>query len=716
MDLNTLLNPKQKEAATYLDGHLRIIAGAGSGKTRVITYRIAYLIQEMGVHPRHILAITFTNKAANEMKERVEALLGNYASQTTICTIHSLCVRVLRQHSQLLGYPHNFIILDEEDQKALLKKLMKDDKIDLAKLTVKNMIHYISSYKTNFVSPEKAMSSAGSLVGEQVKAKIYGLYEEYNKKHNMMDFDDLLLNALKIFQDNPDVVEKWSHRYQYVHVDEFQDVGSIEYQLVRFFGSSSIVCVVGDPDQTIYSFRGSDVNYIMNFDKDYENTKTIMLEQNYRSTKTILGISNNLIRKNSHRLEKNLYTDLEEGRKVVHYSAISEEAEAKFICDKIEALIYQEDQLNYADFAILYRANYLSRPIEQELIRRGIDYKIFGGLKFFNRREVKDALSYLRLLANEDDLSFERVVNVPSRGVGPKTLERIQLVATRYGISDYQALCFYSDEIRLTGKARKELKTLVTAIEKARMSVEALEEVFETLLDDVGYMDMLKKDHEDNRIENIMELKNAIASYMKDHPETADFESYLQDIALYTTQDEATPDRPFVSMMSIHMAKGLEFNYVFVAGLSEDVFPNMRAVSEQGDEGLEEERRLAYVAFTRAKKGLFLSDNQSYSYISQSPKIASRFLEEIGRDRVEHVGTPSRFKTRDYVNMQPSFQDLVGDNEIDDWKIGDLCIHDTFGKGVVVKVQATTIDVAFSMPYGIKTLLSTHKAIKRLSH
>lgn len=711
MNLKELLNPQQYEAATYLDGHLRIIAGAGSGKTRVVTYRIAYLIENVGIAPRNILAITFTNKAANEMKERVEHILGEEAYGTTICTIHSLCVRVLRRHASLLGYPHNFIIMDEEDQKSLMKKLFKNNNVSDKGITIKSMIHYISACKTNLITPEKATNLA-SLPAEKVKAKIYLEYENYTKEHAMMDFDDLLLNTLCLFQDHSEVVELWSHRYQYVHVDEFQDVGEIEYRLIKYFGKASIVCVVGDPDQTIYSFRGSDVNYILNFDQDYENVKTVFLNQNYRSTKTILDVSNNLIRRNKHRLEKDLFTDHEAGDKVVHYSAVSEAAEAEYIANTIMNL-ENEEGVNFKDIAILYRANYLSRPIEQVLIQKGIPYKIFGGLKFFNRKEIKDALSYIRLLVDNDDLAFERIANVPTRGVGPKTLENIQACALRHGLNEYEALCFYMDEINLTGKAKKSLKALINSMENARLSDKAPEQIFEDLLRSVGYIEMLTKDHEESRIDNIMELKNSIATYMQEHPDTANFESYLQDIALYTTQDEET-DEDYVSLMSIHMAKGLEFSYVFVAGLSENIFPSIHAMEDNHKSGLEEERRLAYVAFTRAKKRLYLTDSQGYSYVSQSPKVTSRFVQELGTKLVENAGRPSAFKTDHYVKVHESADEQIGDNKEENWKVGDLVVHDVFGKGVIVAVKGNYVDVAFSVPHGMKTLMSRHKALKRL--
>ena len=445
MNLDELLNPRQKEAATYLDSHLRIIAGAGSGKTRVLTYRIAYLIEEVGIEPRHILAITFTNKAANEMKERVIGLLGDYAGGSLLCTIHSLCVRILRQNIRALNYPNNFIIMDEEDQKSLLKKIFKERQIDSKTISLKSCIHYISAYKIAGVSPERAMSFAGDYIGEQKKAIAYDDYEKYKEEHFMLDFDDLLLKTVELFENFPEILERWQRRFQYIHVDEFQDVSEVDYKLIKYLSGQAVLCVVGDPDQTIYSFRGSDIHFIMNFDKDFPDTKTVILDQNYRSTKTILDISNNLIRKNKNRMEKELFTELDDGPKVLHYSGVDEEAEANFVCDTIEEIIHKEEGVNYHDFAILYRANYLSRSFEQKLIQRQIDYRIFGGLKFFNRKEIKDALSYIRLMVNQDDLSFERIVNVPSRGVGAKTLERIQNVAIEYGISNYEALTTFSD-------------------------------------------------------------------------------------------------------------------------------------------------------------------------------------------------------------------------------------------------------------------------------
>ena len=714
MDLDKLLNKNQKEAATYLDSHLRIIAGAGSGKTRVITYRIAYLIDEIGVDPRKILAITFTNKAANEMKERVVDLLGVHALGSLICTIHSLCVRILRQHINVINYPSNFTIMDEEDQKALIKKIYNQLQIDAKTISIKSMIATISNYKMANITPEKALEFAGSFQGEIKKAKVYKEYLEYQENHFLLDFDDLLLKTVYIFENYPDVLEKWQYRFQYIHVDEFQDVGNIEYRLVKLMSDKAITCVVGDPDQTIYSFRGANVNYILDFDKDFKPCKTIILNQNYRSTGNILNISNCLIRKNQNRLEKELFTEATGGGEVIHYTAKNEQDEAEYICSEIEKIINDVDGVNYRNFAILYRANYLSRTIEQCLISHGIDYRIFGGLKFFSRKEIKDALSYLQLVCNGEDLAFERIINVPSRGIGKKTMENIQAVAKNNHVSLYEALTLFSDQIKLSSKAKKEIRILVAAIEKARQSNLPLHEMFENLMNDIGYIEMLNKNLEENRIDNIHELQRSIYEFENQNPDLATIENYLQEIALYTDSDD-NDDSQYISLMTIHMAKGLEFDYVFVLGLSEGIFPSFRALSES-DEGIEEERRLAYVAFTRAKKQLYLTDSEGFSFVTDSPKISSRFVEEIGKEGIKHLGTRPRFKTSNYINTNLSKDELVGNNQVSDWASGDFVIHDTFGKGVVVKVNGNTLDIAFELPAGLKTLMAGHKALKKLTN
>lgn len=707
MDLEKLLNPQQLIGATFIDENLRIIAGAGSGKTRVVTYRIAYLIEDLGIDPRRILAITFTNKAANEMKERIEKVVGIKAHQCTISTIHSFCVRLLRQHINVLNYPSNFVIMDEEDQKALLKKVYQRLSIDLKAIRFKSALNFISVNKMSDIDPQKALRLYEGIDSEKRKALIYQEYEDYKAKHFMLDFDDLILKATHILENYDYVLDKWQQKYDYIHVDEFQDVGDYEYRLVKLLGQKAIICVVGDPDQTIYSFRGANVNYILDFPRDFQPCKTIYLNENYRSTQNILNASNELIKNNANRLEKELFTNAKQGASVISYTAINEEKEAEYICDQIEQVIHEVEGVNYSDFAILYRANYLSRPLEQALIRRGIDYRIFGGLKFFNRKEIKDALSYLRLMVKQDDLAFERIVNVPGRGIGQKTLESIQLCALNNQVSEYEAVCFHNQEIRLSAKAKNGLRQMVQGLEKARQSAKSLAVIFEELLEDVGYLAMLKDDFEENRLDNIHELQRSIEQYQLENPEVATFENYLQDIALFTDTN-AQETKEYVSLMSIHMAKGLEFNYVFVSGLSEGVFPSYRTISQEGDEGLEEERRLAYVAFTRAKKRLYLTDSEGYNFITNSPKTGSRFIHEIGDSGIERQGIKPRFVVNDILQPKQTIT-----NDID-WHVGDIAMHDIFGKGVVIKIDGGTIQVAFEASVGIKTLMADHKSLKLL--
>ena len=712
MDLTSQLNPAQKEAATYLDGHLRIVAGAGSGKTRVLTYRIAYLIDEIGVDPRSILAITFTNKAANEMRLRVEKILGSSHSGVLVCTIHSLCVRILRQHIRVLNYPASFVIMDEEDQRALLKLLYKQEEVDAKAISYHSALNYISVRKNSQISPEMALEEAGSLYGERKKALLYQAYVAYQEEHYMLDFDDLIIKTNQILAEHEDIRQYWQRRFQYIHVDEFQDVDAQNYTLVKWLTSpETIVCVVGDPDQTIYSFRGANVRFILDFEKDFEGAKTIYLNQNYRSTGNILQAANALIKNNQDRLEKDLYTRQKEGAKVIHYSADSDVLEAKYVVEKIEQLISTVPDINYRDFAVLYRANYLSRTLEQELIRMQIPYRLFGGLKFFSRKEIKDALSYLRLTVFQDDLAFERVVNTPGRGIGEKTLEKIRQQARVLGLSMYDTCLLHLSSIGLSNKAARAIEQWQFAIENAKRQAGDMLDLFDRLLGDVGYLEMLRIDQEETRLENLMELKNSMASFMARNEEGS-LEDYLQEVALYTNQD-VDDDEQYVSLMTIHMSKGLEFPYVFVIGLSENIFPSLRSMEVGSQAGLEEERRLAYVAFTRAQKQLFLVESRGYSYVSGGPKIASRFIDELGEDVIVHEGKTNRYKAIDYLPPVSKGKQLNLNDTPTDWKVGDLLVHDVFGKGVVLAVSGELLQIAFPLPYGIKMLQANHKALKK---
>lgn len=708
MDVAKVLNAQQLEACTYLDGHLRIVAGAGSGKTRVLTYRIAYLIENIGVDPRSILAITFTNKAANEMRARVEKLLNSDHTGVLLCTIHSLCVRILRQHIRVLNYPSQFVIMDEEDQKALLKKLYKNYHIDTKALSYRSVLAAISTFKTHRITPAKALERAGNLYGERNKALIYNAYVQYQKEHFLLDFDDLIIFTVDILEQHEDIRAYWQARFQYIHVDEFQDVDALNYRLVQLLTSpTTLVCVVGDPDQTIYSFRGASIRYIMDFEKDFSGAKTIYLNENYRSSQNILTAANALIAHNEDRLEKELYTQNDEGAKIIHFCADSDEAEAQYVVEQIETTIANVDGVNYRDFAILYRANYLSRQLEQALIQAQIPYRIFGGLKFFNRKEIKDVLSYLRLLCLGDDLAFERIINVPARGIGDKTLTKIRDQAAFFNCSLYDVCLLHQDVLGLSGKAKRELIKFVGCIERLKKDTDLLD-LYDHLLTTTGYLDMLSSNEEDHRIDNLMELKNSLAAY-QERNEDGNLADYLQEVALYTNQD-VDDQGQYVSLMTIHMSKGLEFPYVFVIGLSETVFPSARALEEGG---LEEERRLAYVAYTRAMRQLYLVESEGFSYVSSGRKVASRFINEAGEIAVIHNGRSQRYIQDNYIRKPSKTRQEKALPT--DWKTGDLVLHDTFGKGVILKNDGSTLQIAFPLPYGIKTLLNGHPALRKIS-
>ena len=714
MELEKVLNKEQLEAATYLGGHLRIVAGAGSGKTRVLTYRIAYLIENIGVDPKSILAITFTNKAANEMRSRVENTIKTYQSGVLVCTIHSLCVRILRMHIQALNYPSSFIIMDEEDQKALLKRLYKEHQIDQKAISYSSCLHSISAWKNAKITPEHALMSAEEWKGEKSKAIIYQAYEKYCQDHYMLDFDDLILKTVELLEKHESIRNYWQHRFDYIHVDEFQDVDYQNYRLIQLLTrEDSIVCVVGDPDQTIYSFRGANIRYIMDFEKSFKGAKTIYLNQNYRSTQNILNAANSLIKNNNDRLEKDLFTNNHQGDKIIHYCADSDEAEANYVLDMIDQIIHYEEGINYKDFAILYRANYLSRPLEQAFISRQVPYRIFGGLKFFNRKEIKDILSYLRLIATGDDLAFERIINVPSRSIGEKSIEKIRDCANSFGCSLFEACEDHLFTMGLSKRVVNQIVQFVRMIQTIKQSNLSLVNLYDHVLVESGYMTMLQEDQEDNRIQNLNELKNSIAQYKTNNPEGT-LEDYLQDIALFTNQDVEDSDQ-YVSMMTIHMSKGLEFPYVFVVGLSENVFPSMRSLDENGDMGLEEERRLAYVAYTRAMKQLYLIESTGYSYVANGPKVRSRFISEISDDYISHEGRKDTYKQETFIPkkqvIKPTFD--YENNDVE-WRVGELCMHDVFGKGVIIKVEKTIVQIAFSMPYGVKSIMGSHPSLKKL--
>ena len=689
------LNKQQQLAVSDESNHLRIIAGAGSGKTRVLTMRIAYLIEKKNVKPYHILAITFTNKAAKEMKNRINEMLGDDGTGCFISTIHSLCMRILSEDIEALNYPRNFTVVDAEDQRQILKEAYKQIGIDKKQYPYGVMLDYIADNKYQDVSPEQAMNYT---YGEErliAKAKVYAYYNERLAKMYGLDFDDLILFTTRLFTLYPNKLEKWSNKFHYIHVDEFQDIDKEQYKLIKQLSTvHDNVYVVGDPDQTIYTWRGADVNIIVNFDKDFEDTKTIILNQNYRSTNNILSGANSVIKNNKARVDKELYSQNGDGSKIIHKTCQSELYEANYVVNQIVKL--HSDGYNYKDIAVLYRSNYLSREVEKVLIENIVPYVLYGGIRFYERMEVKDILSYLRMITRADDLALIRVINTPRRGIGPKTLDAISTMAKEKGVTMYEIL-----KSGLYPKYKDVFENFVNMIEKWREDLKNndLELLLQEVLDDSGYRAMLESENETERLENIKSLVDDIKEYSINYPDSS-LDEYLQNIALYT--DRASEEiGDAVNLCTIHSAKGLEFEVVFVIGLSE------------GSKGIEEERRLAYVAYTRAKSHLYLTESNSFSYVIQSSKLPSRFINEIEGDYIDHVDAKPKFD-KSKIFDEDIIPERNKEKPVDkNYRNGDIVIHKIYGEGVVIGSDMGVLQIAFSHPYGVKKILSTHPSIRK---
>jgi DNA helicase-2/ATP-dependent DNA helicase PcrA len=715
----SILNKNQKDAVLSDDKYLRIIAGAGSGKTRVLTMRIAHLIEDEDVRPYKILAITFTNKAANEMKLRIEKMLTLQDFHPWVSTIHSLCVRILREDIQHMGYPKNFTIMDGDDQKSVVKEACKQLAISTNNVTPAGYIDYISNNKTAQIGADEAMKMAGSFGDDKDKARVYAYYLERQKQMSALDFDDLILWTVQMFQKFPDVKEKWQRRFEYVLVDEFQDIDRLQYTLIKqLAGKDSSLYVVGDPDQTIYTWRGADVNIIMDFHKDFPHAKTVILNENYRSTSAILNTANSVIANNVNRMKKELYTNRSSDAKVTHYMAISDEYQAAWIAGKIYEL--HQNGLPYHDMAILYRSNYLSRSLEKGLIDVRIPYIIYGGIRFYERQEVKDALCYLRMCTTADDLALQRIINRPKRGIGPKTIDTLSQQARSEGRSMYEVL---KEEDLFTGKTKTTLQAFVQMVETWRTEAAKenadLNKLLDEILESSGINAMLSEDLEkgQERKENLRALAQDLAN-----TQAASLDEYLQNIALYTDRDEEN-EKDCLQLMTVHAAKGLEFDTVFVSDLNDGIFPNERAMSE-GKRGVEEERRLAYVAFTRAKNKLFLTEPGGFSYILQRPLSPSRFIAEIDPTDIQHIG--SRQLNQEKEKHEHASMDLFAQNEKmseamshaehgrpANFKKGDQVSHVKFGDGIVIACKNGIAEIAFPYPYGVKKIAAGHPSLSR---
>jgi len=715
-ELLSNLNDEQLAAVQSEAKQLRVIAGAGSGKTRVLTTRIAHLIENCDVRPYQILAITFTNKATAEMRSRLFNLLKDTANNIWIFTIHALCVRILREDIEALNYPRNFTIVDSEDQKQIVKEAYKEFDIDRTEISINESINYIGSYKAEEIEPDKALQMAYGDSRNEKKAKVYKYYQERLHSLYALDFDDLILMTLSLFRKYEELVFKWSSRFYMVLVDEFQDIDWHQYELIKFLCQQhQNLYVVGDPDQTIYTWRGADVNIIMNFHNDFPDAETIILNQNYRSSANILNGANSLIVNNKYRVKKDLFSTNGAGQKITHKTSFNEEGEALFVVSNIIELVRKGNK--YHDCCVLYRSNYLSRSLEKVFMDYHIPYVIYGGIRFYERAEVKDILAYLRLIVQEDDLSLIRVINNPKRGIGPTTVDNIRDFARGRQLSMYE--CLKKQLVPLSSKNLNVISKFITMIENWQQKLKEeddLEALLEAVLEDSGYRAMLEEKKETERLENIKSLIDDIASYQDNYEENA-LQEYLQMISLYTDKtDDKTSDS--VNLMTVHAAKGLEFDNVFIYGFSEGIFPSKRSI-EESDTGIEEERRLAYVAFTRAKKRLYISDNTGFSYVTQGSKNVSRFLSEVDSQYINDLSADTEKEN----NNENIFRSVKSQTVLDSsaaklknkkkLRAGDNVIHELYGKGVIIAIEDDVAKIAFEHPYGVHKILKNHPSLKR---
>ena len=637
MSIYDTLNEPQREAVLHTDGPLLILAGAGSGKTRVLTHRIAYLIEEMGVNPWNILAITFTNKAAGEMRQRVDDLVGFGSESIWVSTFHSMCVRILRRFIDRLGYDNRFTIYDTDDQKTLMKAVCKKVDIDTKQFKERMLLSVISSAKNEMILPEEFELNAGGDFAQLKIAKVYREYEAQLKANNALDFDDLLVKTVQLLQTQPDVRENYQERFRYIMVDEYQDTNTVQFKLVSLLaGKYRNLCVVGDDDQSIYKFRGANIRNILDFEKEYPDAKVIKLEQNYRSTENILNAANGVISNNKGRKDKTLWTANGEGQKICLKQFDTAYDEAEFIAENIKKEV--RDGASYNDSAVLYRTNAQSRLLEEKFIAMNIPYKIVGGINFYARREIKDILAYLKTVDNgQDDLAVRRIINVPKRGIGLTTINRIQEAADARGISFYDAL-LAPEMIPGAGRSAAKLNSFAALIEyfKGQAEKESLTDLLNEILDMTGYTQNLEADDEidaESRLQNIEELLNKAAAYeedCEDRDEKATLSGFLEEVALVADIDSLEEDQDYVVLMTLHSAKGLEFPHVYLAGMEDGLFPSYMTITGDDPEELEEERRLCYVGITRAEQKLTLTCARKRMVRGETKRNPiSRFISEI---------------------------------------------------------------------------------------
>lgn len=693
------LNERQREAVLYNDGPLLIIAGAGAGKTKTLTTKIAYLIEKKNVAPENILAITFTNKAAKEMKDRLFKTIGQTAKYLQVSTFHSFGLKLLRENYDALGYDKNFVIMDSDDSLTVVKKIIKDIGYDPKIYNPRAIRNKISSCKNEMTTPEAYERYAASDF-EKVVQEVYAKYEKKLQRNNSVDFDDLLLLPIELFKKNPDILNKYQDLYQYILIDEYQDTNEAQYILTKMLSAKNrkITCV-GDDSQSIYSFRGANYKNILNFEKDYKDAKTILLEQNYRSTSNILDAANQVIKNNKMRKDKNLWTSRGIGEKIKYYRAYNERDEAQYVIRKIKELTNRN--VEYKDIAVLYRTNAQSRVLEEEMLKENLPYRVIGSFYFYSRKEIKDLIAYLRLIHNsKDNVSLLRVINTPKRGIGLKTIENLTIQADAMGVSIYEAIS--------SGK-ELEFKNLIEKLKEMSKDL-TLTELIDKVLDASG----MKKELEDEktleaevRLENLEEFKS-ITKTFEEREGLISLEDFLLEISLISDVEEYKDDPNRISLMTVHSVKGLEFDHVFVVGMEEGIFPHINSLMDNSE--LEEERRLCYVAITRAKDDLHLVNARRRTLFGKEQiNPVSRFLGEINKDLMETNVKDELPQKEEKINTGEMFRE-----EDVDYQVGDFVYHETFGTGKVVEVTNTLVSVAFKHPHGIKKLMKNHKKLSKV--
>ena len=735
------LNPMQQEAVYYTEGPLLILAGAGSGKTRVLTHRIAYLIEEKGINPWNIMAITFTNKAANEMRERVDKIVGFGSDSIWVSTFHSSCVRILRRFIDRLGYGTNFTIYDADDQKTLMKDICKRLNIDTKMYKEKMLLAAISSAKDEMISPEEYrlnMISDSQDLNKKTVARVYEAYQKQLQQNNAMDFDDLLVKTVELFQNCPDVLEYYQEKFRYIMVDEYQDTNTVQFKFVSLLASKyKNLCVVGDDDQSIYKFRGANIGNILGFEQVFPEAKVIKLEQNYRSTQNILNAANEVIRNNIRRKEKTLWTANEEGEQIHLREFQSGFEEAEYIAGDIRRKV-REGECSYSDCAVLYRTNAQSRLFEEKFLLGNIPYKIVGGVNFYARKEIKDMLAYLKTVDNaRDDVAVQRIINVPRRGIGAASLSKVQIYAQDMEISFYDALRM-ADEIPSLGRGAAKIRSFVDFIQKFRSQVEYLSvtELLQKIIDETGYVEELKAENTEEskgRIENIDELISKAVSYEQEaeHPSLSGF---LEDVALISDLDSVNEDENRVLLMTLHSAKGLEFPQVYLAGMEEGVFPSYLSIVSGDFENLEEERRLCYVGITRAMKELTMTaahqrmirGETQYNRVSRFVREIPREYVELGKKTADRSSVKIPEKTADtYAKMRQIYQqNTFSPKKFEvkkaaslDYQEGDTVRHIKFGNGTVLQITDGGKDFEVTVDFekvGVKKMFASFAKLKKV--